>query len=172
MDFWRIQLQGGDKVTFYWENPPEDEADYSQHVLLFAPEVTDFTITDSGNPGCAVEGQRMCVHPVVDYSNGDIGKHKFTITAPFTGLGTLAVCTPNGGYYYYDECIGRYAEPSRFPYSFTAVAVHPACVEATRAYNAENAAYRSAQRHHRLHLARSLDKRVRTLRHAMQDACS
>jgi hypothetical protein len=98
--FWRVSLFAGDALTVDLEVAEHSSQTYFD---LFDPAVTDFTISKS--------------HYVASSGVLGNGKQQFTLTSPFTGLGTLVVCSG------LDETCHPGGVPVK-PLTFTAVVSH------------------------------------------------
>jgi hypothetical protein len=100
IDFWRVQLYQGDVITF-----DADLSNYDAGTIfdLFAPSVNEYTL--SHTQAAAATGRLPAE------------KQQFTLTSPFTGMGTLSVCQTESP----DCTVGGFKEN---PYTFTASVTH------------------------------------------------
>jgi hypothetical protein len=109
-DFWRIKLFGGDQITFKASLPGgEFEAIKYYEFSLYPPAVEDFSYASANS--------------VANNPESDVfGLTEFTLTSPFTGLGTLAVCE---GDYREQGCSDTiYPTDPMDAYTFTATITH------------------------------------------------
>jgi hypothetical protein len=109
-DFWRVKLFGGDRITFK-ASFPGTEFDAAQYYefSLYTPAVEDFSYRNANS--------------VANNPEGDVyGLTEFTLSSPFTGLGTLVVCE---GDYREQGCSDQiYPANPMDPYTFTATITH------------------------------------------------
>ncbi|HTD09925.1 MAG TPA: hypothetical protein VK680_13635 [Solirubrobacteraceae bacterium] len=113
-EFWHLQLYSGDRITFLAElgsNPQYGTREYG--FTLYSPSVTDYNLRDAGAANEAALSA---------------GKNEFTLTSPFSGVGTLDVCE---GLVESSQPCGELAVDiitplvkQADPYSFTATVTH------------------------------------------------
>lgn len=113
-EFWRLPLYSGDRITFLAElgsNPEYGTREYG--FTLYSPSVTDYNLRDAGASNEAALSA---------------GKNEFTLTSPFSGVGTLDVCE---GLVESSQPCGELAVgiitplvKQADPYSFTATITH------------------------------------------------
>ncbi len=100
IDFWRVQLYAGDVITF-----DADLSNYDGDMTfdLFDPSVNEYTVSGA--------------EPAASTTRRESTKQQFTLTSPYTGLGTLAVCQTEGS-----ACTTP--EFKEHPFTFTATITH------------------------------------------------
>lgn len=133
-DFWKVALQGGDRVVIDGTYPAESA--YSpggfMQTDLFAPSVTDFTYFQSSP---------------VEQREGLWGQHETVLQAPATGDFTLAVCEGSESGCSNPDQFSIDATVPMDPYTFTASLERPVLVR--------RCSTRRVRRHHHLRLVRS-----------------
>jgi hypothetical protein len=113
-EFWHLQLYSGDRITFLAElgsNPEYGTREYG--FTLYSPSITDYNLRDAGAANEAALSA---------------GKNEFSLTSPFSGIGTLDVCE---GVVESSQPCGELAVDiitplvkQADPYSFTASVIH------------------------------------------------
>lgn len=76
-EYWRMDLTQGDQMTVRTDFEDNGRQDNGTNLSLFSPAVDDYTLRDA---------QPVANHEIF------VGKSEFTLTSPFTGLGTIQFC--------------------------------------------------------------------------------